>query len=521
MCNSLYRQSIKGIAITTLIIFVSFLSACTSEDMTSPTISDIVVTPDPSYEEFFIQDPYSQISKYTLEVYNPDKDLYNFLFNAVSNMETSADITEFELTNREVMDTCSSLYEQAGFQLSYLSRVKWSKDYRTINFIYYDVAEALKETQSVFYAEMNHLLNNVAPQSFTSYQKFFLIYDYICKGTNYTDDINDQTTNSAFSLLVNGKGICNGYAQLAYYVLNYVGIPTEYISNTPHAWNIVELDGKRYHTDFTWGSAHGRNSYLSTALMNDVTRNEGLDRSGFGEPYILGFPRDNPKIPDPCNDDRYNIFENVYTAYATDIENGWIYFSDYNGTFRVDLDGSNLIEVSSTPLEYLATSQGVLYYIGTNPNELYKLAPGEQPVLLDSSFDIYRIQLIDGVLTYGGESEELEKRIDLNDYKYKDLDYKISSTIAIPRHKSFSINITFDQEMDIDSTPTSLIGMVTESGETVPINMIWGKNKKSLTIRSKVNISNEESVNIYISSGLSAADGQLTKDSYIVSVDLE
>jgi len=61
--------------------------------------------------------------------------------------------------------------------------------------------------------------------------------------------MRDPLTFSPYSILVNGQGICGGYANLMCYVLNRVNIQTEYVCNEAHAWNVVRIDSKWYNSD--------------------------------------------------------------------------------------------------------------------------------------------------------------------------------------------------------------------------------------------------------------------------------
>lgn len=94
--------------------------------------------------------------------------------------------------------------------------------------------------------------------------KYF--HDYIINNTKY-DVIRGQDGDSpyqshiAYGPLLEGKAICNGYADAMAIILTKLGIdnfkiatPAENISNSEygHIWNAVFLDGKWWHLDLTW-----------------------------------------------------------------------------------------------------------------------------------------------------------------------------------------------------------------------------------------------------------------------------
>ena len=80
-------------------------------------IESVTVQADPSYEDFFIADPFSQLSVNVKQVWDSDRDLYNALFFAVQEHAESFDASGYDLTEQQIVATCESLYEQAGLQL--------------------------------------------------------------------------------------------------------------------------------------------------------------------------------------------------------------------------------------------------------------------------------------------------------------------------------------------------------------------------------------------------------------------
>lgn len=521
-----------------IVVSASVLSACTTKDpsvvpstepteiiLETPQITEIVLLDDPSYETRFSEDPYAQLSIHTLDAHQPDQTLYNYLFNAALHGENAVDISAFELSPDLIMRTASSLYEQAGYQLYHMSFVNWSKDYKTISFVYNDQGDQVTENQYKFYSHMNHLLYNVAPTVYNDYQKFFSLYDYITKNTRYTDDMDNVRTHTAFSLLTNGMGICGGFSQLADYVLNDVGVPSKYISNEPHAWNQVTLDGVKYHADFTWGAGFTSDSYLATALMNDQARLEGLDSNGYGGFQIIeGFPRFEPKAPEPSTDARYDFMKQIGSGYALDIQNSWIYYSDYVSIQRVNFDGSGQTTVVDQSCFYLAVFDGILYYTGENSNGLYKMIPGESPELIDDLADISEMSIKDGVLVYRSALSGAQKTLDLNAYALSAFDAdnsKIVETVTLAAHKTFAIQITFTEEMDTEKLPKDAIGLIHSEEAIVPLNMFWSEDGKTLTLRSQSYIHDVDALTLYVNDGIAASSGAKTTEHYQLLIKRE
>ncbi|ETP73898.1 Transglutaminase-like superfamily protein,putative cell wall binding protein [Lachnospiraceae bacterium JC7] len=56
----------------------------------------------------------------------------------------------------------------------------------------------------------------------------------------------------SYNALVNGKAVCQGYAEAFQELCESAGLSTRIVSNSTHAWNLVKLDGEWYHVDITW-----------------------------------------------------------------------------------------------------------------------------------------------------------------------------------------------------------------------------------------------------------------------------
>lgn len=183
-------------------------------------------------------------------------------------------------------------------------------------------------------------------------QTLFSVYDYIIVSISDYTDSSDPSTSTPYSTLMNGKGICNGYANPGYFVFNCVGIPTDYLSNEANAWNTVRLSGKNYHTDMTWGAGSYGSDFnsLKTILMDDDQRRPGLEAQGYGQrPIIEGYPRQDPQAPEPATDKSFAVYYDFNYEYALDVEQNRVCYSDDTGIKEMTLDGRN--QHTDSPLQ--------------------------------------------------------------------------------------------------------------------------------------------------------------------------
>lgn len=90
--------------------------------------------------------------------------------------------------------------------------------------------------------------------------KVLLIHDRLITHCHYSEDYDYENGGyadddyNAYGALVGGKAICQGYTLGLSYLLDYVGINSYTCASDMllHAWNIVIVDGEKYHVDATW-----------------------------------------------------------------------------------------------------------------------------------------------------------------------------------------------------------------------------------------------------------------------------
>lgn len=94
----------------------------------------------------------------------------------------------------------------------------------------------------------------------TDYDKELYFHDYIALNCVYDKSTLGNTGDTAYSVILNGKSICEGYARAFQTFLDRIGLRNYVVvgngtsdgKTEPHMWNIVELNGKNYQVDVTW-----------------------------------------------------------------------------------------------------------------------------------------------------------------------------------------------------------------------------------------------------------------------------
>lgn len=179
----------------------------------------------------------------------------------------------------------------------------------------------------------------------TDLEKEIVLHNYVVKSTKYNVENYEKERitlddGSAYGVLVNGIGVCSGYAESMQLLLNLSGVECFWVvgeAGLPndmglHAWNIVKIDGEYYHLDATWDDPiPDRGDKISFNYFN------------LSDDKISSNHKWNKSLYKECNSNRFSYLWKLKNPYYKD---GWIYYDDTYGTkYKMKPDGSDSQEV--------------------------------------------------------------------------------------------------------------------------------------------------------------------------------
>lgn len=468
---------------------------------------------DPPADAADLTNPYARINPNTFAIYNPDRELYNALYQAAYAHKPSLDISAFDLTDRERTAAAESLYGACGYELFYLDRIRLSDDHTTVKFRYLDMDNnTIAKNRETLFARLSHLENNVVQSGYSDLQKLVAVYQFICENSDYSSDMENYTTFTPYGILVEGQGICGGYAMLMQYVLTRLGLTVEYVCTEAHAWNIVKIGGTYYHTDVTWGAgnewdARNNSRYL---FMDDLQRRQSLLNTEYpSDPMILGYPGGDRGAPPACTDTSLNAYADGF-CHAFDIEHDTAYISDIDSIDSMDLDCTNRKTlVQDDSCFQMAYFNGTLYYISANDSYLYRLTTDGGKELLDDSGSFWYLEQKGATLYYGADASGAGiKSIPLLTLPEETKTAAMLADTSVPRSRSFSIRIQFSLPMAEEQDWNKAVCLTDDAGNALLCGYAYDEAGNILTVRPLSYIDEYSGVTVYVTGDTRAQNGK-------------
>lgn len=132
---------------------------------------------------------------------------------------------------------------------------------------YFFSKDKIKEYNRKIEKVVNGLVGQLQLTEGTDYEKELKVHDWLCrnveydfKGADMSNPVRVISAHNIIGVFAHRRAQCEGIAKAAKVLLNAVDVKCILATGDadgngqsgPHAWNVVNVDGKPYHLDVTW-----------------------------------------------------------------------------------------------------------------------------------------------------------------------------------------------------------------------------------------------------------------------------
>ena len=188
-----------------------------------------------------------------LAVDDPDR-AKAVIYEAMYQEAAEIDLREFHISEEEAesffLETVSS-NQRPWFASPYVGQYSLSEEGMVISYHPSYCSKTMFDW-ALYEEKLDQIIEQTVFEGMSDWQIALSIHDYLTSHFTY-DTTYEKST--AYELLINGTAVCAGYAQAYSDLLGLAGVKCYYVTSEAmdHAWCLVEIDGKLYHADPTWG----------------------------------------------------------------------------------------------------------------------------------------------------------------------------------------------------------------------------------------------------------------------------
>ncbi|MBQ7715063.1 MAG: hypothetical protein IJT70_04240 [Clostridia bacterium] len=370
------------------------------------------------------------------------EELKDTVYSATRACENSVDLRPFGiLYSYSAMDLLTYFVCKGDPESFHVSNCSFATNYVNgrrifvrVNIAYYYTQAQYNEMYDATIAEANKMLDGIeGNDSLSDVQKALLLHDRIAIHCEYdtenlarvnAHEIDDLPFDdyTMYGALINRICVCEGYCKTYSYLLDRIGIENYFCSSVSlgHIWNIIVIDGERYHVDVTfddqtydvsgrvmhtfflcssekmYANSHGTTDYDTTptsTLYDDAFWNDSETQFVLLNDEIFYISKPDKTFNKWVGDDQTELFTinarwralsgGYYTSNFSRMsgDSRYVYYTTYDTVVRYD----PLAGMTSTMYEYvqdpdltgyygiygMRTEDGVLYI---EPNGSYAFA---------------------------------------------------------------------------------------------------------------------------------------------------
>ena len=130
-------------------------------------------------------------------------------------------------------------------------------------------------------ARANDILSEIEHDG-TEYGKALAIAKWMTDNIDYAHDYQsrgEDNLGTAYTALMTGEAICDGYAEAYDFLCKKAGLETIYVTcfspDCFHSWNMIRIDEKWYHVDVTWMDTDENEFWMNFMMPDEVCYSNG------------------------------------------------------------------------------------------------------------------------------------------------------------------------------------------------------------------------------------------------------
>lgn len=347
------------------------------------------------------------------------------LYSGLMNARESIDVSRHRATEEEVSAAMQHLQYAAGelFHMS-VDYSFYTDSYGYVTDVepeYLMTGAALSAARALYKTLLDDIAATVDP-TWSDHEICLYLHDYLAVHFTYDDtyEIYD-----AYNFLVKGTGVCQSYTLTYSALLAYFDIPVSYCTGyagEDHIWSLVQLDGRWYHVDTTWGDPYSGDEAFGSADHDNFLKSDAAiaatgheDCENYGGIVCSDTRYDDADITlidrglVMVGGDAYGIYDGGIYRFSNDLLTAELVF-----TVEGEWDAGNGY-VYQDVFSGLGGGNGVLYYNDPTRVLEYDLATGLSSVVLT----VGEGQII-GLYTSGGEIRyQVAENLDLTGISVK------------------------------------------------------------------------------------------------------
>lgn len=304
------------------------------------------------------------------------------IMNGISNCQMYVDISRYYIPESTFHYICNYIFYSLpeAFNVAEMTYTYYDGSPEIVELVFYyrtfaDTPSEYKVCKSKMDDGANQLLQGIKGNNLGVVEKLLLLHDRLALWNTYDHDglaANEKDKSksteiyTAYAALGERKAVCQGYAMAYMYLLNQIGVESYYCSSDDtaekHGWNIVFVNGKKYHVDVTWDDT-GFESEVSH--QNFLRSSTGMYNTGH---TVLDFDL----TPTDTTYDDY-FWQRTHAQFL--LVGGEIYYMDnIDQKLKRYSDKNALCNVTwtnwSSNYSRLATDERSLFY--TTPDGIYR-----------------------------------------------------------------------------------------------------------------------------------------------------